>query len=183
MSRFTQTLNPDASQPELAEIYGEVMQNGFGKKTPLNWFTSISKRPDILAACWGFAKSIILQGQVPATVKQMIAVKISTANQCEYCSVIYSRALRAMGVKPEVIDCVTNDLSLSRVPPSQRAILQFALKASKHQQNLTDEDFQALYDFGLSQGEVMEILLVAGYTNFINFWAEASGIRVDEAAA
>ena len=69
----------DASgNPELASLYGEIVESGFGDDVPLNWFTSQSERPDILAATWACFKALMVEGILPPTVKQMIMIAIST---------------------------------------------------------------------------------------------------------
>jgi alkylhydroperoxidase family enzyme len=84
-----------------------------------------------------------------------------------------------MGIPAEVTDSVTTDLNLARVPPPQRAILEFAMKVARDPKSLTDEDFQKMREFGLSDGETMEVALMAAYSNFINAWADVSGIPLE----
>jgi uncharacterized peroxidase-related enzyme len=178
MSRFKQLKQPKDS-PELTALYEELTANGLGKDIPLNWFTSQSERPDILRASWALTKGILLGGQLPSTVKQMIAIKVSIQNKCEYCTMLHTNALEAMGVPTEVMDSVTTDVNLAKVSPPQRAIIKFALKAARDQKSMNDKDFQTLRDYGLSEGEIMEVVMMAAFTNFINFWADVSGIPVE----
>jgi uncharacterized peroxidase-related enzyme len=178
MSRFDQIKEP-RNHPDLEALYQEIIDNGFGKDVPVNWFTAQSERPDILATTWGFVKGILLQGMLPPTVKQMISLIVSMYNNCRYCTVAHTKALEAMGVPTEVIDSVTTDLNLAEVPPPQRAILQFALKAAQAPESVTDDDYHALREHGLNNGEIMEVAMMAAFTNFINAWAEVSGIPVD----
>jgi uncharacterized peroxidase-related enzyme len=175
--RFRRIEQP--SDPELATLYTEIIESGFGDTVPLNWFTSQAERPDILATTWALTRGVLLHGQLPPTVKQMIAVKVATHNKCRYCTAVHSSALEAMGVPAEVIDSVTTDLELAQVPPPQRAILEFSMKVARHPKSVTDEDFQNLRDFGLSEGETMEVAMMAAFANFINTWADVSGIPVE----
>ena len=48
MSRFTQIKQPDT--PELQALYDQAVQAGWGtpEGRPINWFTSLGERPDIL---------------------------------------------------------------------------------------------------------------------------------------
>lgn len=165
--------------PELASLYAEIIESGLGDRVPLNWFTAQAERPDILAATWALSKGILLHGQLPPTVKQMIAVKVASYNQCRYCATVHTGALEAIGVPAEVMDSLTSELDLAKVPPPQRAILEFAMKVARDPKSLTDEDFQNLHDFGLSDGETMEVALMAAYSNFINAWADVSGIPLE----
>ena len=176
--RFTRIERPD-DNPELASLYADITESGLGDRVPLNWFTAQAERPDILAATWALVKAVLLQGQLPPTVKQMILVKISTYNKCRYCAAVHTNALQAMGVPAEIIDSVTTDLSLAKVPPPQRAILEFAMKVAREPKSVTDEDFRNLHEFGLSEGEAMEVAMMGAFVIFVNTWADVSGIPVD----
>lgn len=177
-SRFP--LIQDASgNAELEALYRDMLVRGFGSKIPLHWFTSQASRPDILAATWGLVKGIVIQGKLPATMKQMIAVAISAQHSCRYCQVVHSGALEALGVPKDLIDSCAQDHDAQRVPPLQREVLKFALKTAKAPHSLTDGDFQQLRENGLSDGEIMEVVMMAAFTSFINIWADASGIPLD----
>ena len=178
MSRFQQVNDP-ADNPQLGALYKEIVDHGMGADTPINWFTAQSARPDILATTWGLFRGIFLQGVLPPTVKQMISMTIAMQNGCRYCAVAHTNALESMGVPTEVIQSCANDPDLAHVPPPQRAILKFGLKAARSPRSVTDADLQALRDHGLTDGEIMEVVMVAACSNFLDNWADVSGILVD----
>ena len=45
--------------------------------------------------------------------------------------------------------------------------------------SVSDQDFKALRQYGLSNAETMEVAMVPAFANFINWWADASGILTD----
>ncbi|MEW5977832.1 MAG: peroxidase-related enzyme [Acidobacteriota bacterium] len=178
MSRFNQIRNA-SHDPQLSVLYQDILDHGLGGDSPTNWFTAQSERPDILEATWGLFKGILLQGMLPPTVKEMISMTIAMQNNCRYCRVAHTKALEAMGVPEEVIQSCAQDPELAQLPPTQRAIVKFGLKTARSPQSLTDEDLQGLRDHGLSDGEIMEIVMVAACSNFLDTWAEVSGIPLD----
>lgn len=178
MTRFQQVRTP-SDDPELSTLYREIVDSGMGRDAPVNWFTSQAERPDILAATWALTRGVVLQGALPPTIKQMIIVLVSTQNDCRYCRVAHTKALEALDVPRELIDNVTTYLDLTKFPPQQRAILQFGLKTATAPQSVTDDDYQALRGYGLSSGEIIEIIMTAAFTNFINTWSEVSAIEID----
>ena len=177
MNRFQTIRRPD--DPDLEPIYEEIVDHGFGEERPVNWFVSQSMRRDILATTWALGKGLILQGVLPATVKQLIVVAVYTSNNCRYCRVTHSKALEALGVPHGVVEGITSNLDLTKLVPQQRAIVEFALRTSSSPKSITDEEFGVLHDFGLNDGEIMEAAMIAAVTNFINTWSEVSGIEVD----
>jgi uncharacterized peroxidase-related enzyme len=178
MSRFNQIRDVSAN-PQLGALYEEILGYGLGADSPTNWFTAQSERPDILKVTWGLFKGILLKGVLPPTVKEMIAMTIAMQNNCRYCRVAHTKALEAMGVAEDVIQSCARDPDLAQVPPAQRAILKFGLKTAQNPQSITDEDFRALRDHGFTDGEIMEVVMVAACANFLDTWAEVSGIPLD----
>ncbi len=104
---------------------------------------------------------------------------VSQQNDCRYCAVVHTNALQTMGVPEEIIKSATNDPEMESVPPAQRAALRFAIKAAKTPRAIDASDYAALREAGYSEGEVMELVMLAAANNFINTWADASGIAVD----
>ncbi len=178
MARFRQIEIPERNS-RLAALYQEIVESGLGTDHPINWFTSQGERPDILEATWQLTKGLLFSGQLPPTVKQMIVVKVSMQNRCHYCRVLHTTALEAMGVPAEVIDNLTTDVNLEKLTPPQRAIVRFGVKTAQDPRSVTDDDFETLRGHGFDDGEIMEVAMVAAFSNFINSWADVSGVEVD----
>lgn len=178
MSRIP--LVKDASDnAELQGLYTEICEAGFGVEAPINWFTSQGSRPDILKATWALTKGILIEGQLPHTVKQMIAMAVSMQNNCRYCTVTHTGALESLGVSKTEITSCASDPDMGALLPAQRAIVRFALKAAKDPNSITDADTAVLRENGLADAEIAEVCMMAAFTNFINTWADATGIAVD----
>ena len=75
-----------------------------------------------------------------------------------------------------VIESCAGDPDLAQVPPLYRQILKFSLKAAQQPGRVTDEDFQVLRDGGLGDEEILEVAMVAAYTNFLTTWTEVPDI-------
>ena len=58
-------------------------------------------------------------------------------------------------------------------------VIKFALKTAKDPKSVTDEDFRTLRDYGLSDGEIMEVTMLAATGNFLDTWADVAGIPVE----
>ena len=179
-SRFKQVKHPD--DPELKSLYKKAIEAGLvgsEEGIPNNLVTSLSERPDFLAAILMLADKTILQGLLPPTLKQMISMTIAMQNDCRYCTRLHTNALEDMGVEQEVIQSCASDPELAAIPPTQRAILKFALKTSRDPKSVTDEDFQTLQDYGLNDGEIMEVAMMAAAENLFNTWTIVSRILVE----
>lgn len=167
--------------PNIDDLYTEIVSSGFGGNRPINFFTALSARPDILDATWKLTRAILVGGQLPASIKQMIALCISRQNDCRYCVVVHRGALEAAGVDPHIVESCATDPSTTDLKEPHRSMIQFAMKAARDPAAMTDADYAAMHDAGLSSEEIAELVMLAGFTNFINAWADISGIPVDGA--
>ncbi|NKB71568.1 MAG: peroxidase-related enzyme [Candidatus Latescibacteria bacterium] len=180
MARFNMNKTPD--NPQVQELYREIAEyglQGVEEGTPLNTWTVLADRSDLLQGLWGLTKSVVISGSLPPTVKQMIAMTIAMQNNCRYCTVAHTHALEAMGVPTDVVKSCAADPDLADIPPSQRAILKFALKTTRDPRSVTDEDFQALQRHGLSDGEIMEVIMMAAWSDLLNTFTDVTQVPVD----
>ena len=175
MPRFKPIPDPSAN-PRVEELYRAIVDAGMGSETPISWFQVQSGRPDILEATWKLVRGLLLAGELPGTLKHMILVRIAADHGCRYCRVLHSDALEAMGVPTEVVDSATTDVSPAKLPPVQRAVVEFAVKAVADPKSVSDDDFRTLRSNGLSQGEIIEATMIVALANFLDTWAEVSGI-------
>ena len=178
MGRFAQLTNA-GDDAVLDGLYREIVQSGFGDDRPYNWFASQSSRPDILNGTWSLTRNLMLEGELPAIVKQMIVVTVSVQNSCNYCKCVHGHVLGRLGVSEEIIESCIGDPDLKAVQQPHRAILKFARKIAASPAEVGQSDLEPLISQGVSEPEIMEIIALAAYCNFINAWADLSQISVD----
>ena len=182
MSRFPGFTSAD-SDASLQALYDDILAHGFGDQVPINFFTALAVRPDILSVTWQLTKALLVNGSLPGSLKQMIALSISRQNNCRYCAVVHQGALEAAGVEHQIVEACATDPGTVGLTEPYRSIVQFALRAARDPARLTDEDFAALREHGLASEEIAEVVMMAGFTNFINAWADISGIPLDSATS
>ena len=61
--------------PHVSGIYREIVEAGLGAEMPISWFRVQSGRPDILEATWKLVKGLLLQGELPGTLKHMLMLQ------------------------------------------------------------------------------------------------------------
>lgn len=176
MSRFSQLSDPSGNDT-LNSLYQDMISHGFGDETPINWLTSQSSRPDILAGTWAFSKGMLLQGELPMLVKQMVATTIAARNNCDYCRILHGNTLKTLGVSQEMISSCVSDPELRAVQEPHRSILKFAVRVAGTPGQIERRDIEQLKGLGLTRSEILEIVVLAAYCNFINTWADISRIR------
>jgi alkylhydroperoxidase family enzyme len=108
----------------------------------------------------------------------MILYTIAKSNNCMYCSATNELACRTLGVDEAALETLVEDLP-SFTPQRVRVIIEFALKIAHDRQNLVAEDYDKVRAQGISDAELVEIVLVAAVGVFNDTVADALMIDVD----
>lgn len=167
----------DEVSGELSEIYEDikrVMQYPF---VP-NFYTALSSSPNGLQMLWSMNKAYQQNLTLPYSLSAMINYLIATKSYCEYCSSAYEMNCRTIGIDEEVLQAMIQDLD-SVNPRRLKVILEFALKAAKYPQELSLDDFNRLRHEGVTDAEIVEIILISGFTVVTDIVADALKIEVD----
>ncbi len=131
----------------------------------LNAFTAMYN--DIMLAPSGLSK----------LEREMIAVVVSSHNNCWYCQVAHGAAVRALSGKPELGEAMVMNYRMANITPRQRAMLDFALQLTIASAATSDADRQTLRDAGLSDRDIFDVASVTGFFNMTNRVASAIGMQ------
>ncbi len=108
--------------------------------------------------------------------REMIAVVVSSANHCLYCLVAHGAAVRKLSGDPLLGEVLVMNYREAEITPRQRAMLDFAWKATSSPQKTGAEDRGRLRKAGFSERDIWDIANVTGFFNFSNRVAMATGI-------
>jgi len=109
----------------------------------------------------------------------MILYTIAKTGDCKYCSATNELACRTLGVDEAALATLVEDLP-SFTPQRVRVIIEFALKVAHDRKNLVAEDYAQVRAMGISEAELVEIILIAAVGIFNDTVADALKIDVDE---
>lgn len=159
-------------------IYEEIAAElGFGVVP--NLFKSMAIHPDFLEANWYKFRSVILEGEVPRTLKEMIGVAISQANQSEYALKVHLHGLSVLGISEEVLRTLATDFENCPLPEREKAVIRFGLQAATNPQKLSEKDYQDLQGFGLDITEIFEVIATANLFTQVNQYTDAINLEID----
>jgi uncharacterized peroxidase-related enzyme len=179
MSRFQTILDP-GDRRALRAIYDEIYEAGFATQAgPINFYSAMGIRPDLLTGAWALTKATLVPGQLPPTLQHMIILAISAQNESHYCCISHARALAAMGVPEEVIQNCLEDPDVTQVMDPTRAALLFTKQVAAASNTLTTSHFEMMRRNGFTQGEVLEMVMLAAFANWANTWANAADLVVE----
>ena len=107
--------------------------------------------------------------------REMIAVVVSVANDCAYCTAAHSAALRKLTKDPPLADAIAANHATASVEPRVRAMLAYAEKLTVYPTQMTESDVSSLREAGWSDEDVMDIAEVTGLFNMSNRMASGLG--------
>lgn len=178
MSRFPIVEHDQVTDPQVRQIYDEIKAElGFGIVP--NLFKSMATAPGFLAANWSKFRSTILQGRLPRTLKEMIGIAISQANDSQYALKVHLHGLTALGISEEVLMLLVSDFENCPLPEREKAVIAFGLRAGTRPHDLSAADYQRLYDLGLNEVEVFEIIATANLFIGVNQYTDAIALEID----
>ncbi len=108
--------------------------------------------------------------------REMIAVVVSSANRCLYCLVAHGAAVRQLSADPLLGEALVMNYREARISPRQRAMLDFAWKATVSPERIGDGDRAGLREAGFGERDIFDIAAVTGFFNFSNRLAMATGM-------
>jgi len=174
MGRIEQMKELEADE----EVTGilEDIRTTFGLDFTPNFFMSISKNSTALKGIFGMYKGIIFSGDLAYNIKELIFLTIALKQKCQYCTSIHL-AINNQINKSEMTTLLEDVHAIKN--KSLKTVLLFAVKCANETKQLTDQDFQDLYDLEFSKEQVMEIIAMASLaSNAINI-TKAMDIKDD----
>lgn len=178
MSHFPIIEYDQTTDPKVKFVYDEIKAElGFGIVP--NLFKSMATNPGFLEANWKKFRAIVLQGQLPRTLKEMIGVAISQANGSEYALRVHLHGLSALGISEEVLRLLVSDFVNCPLPEREKAVISFGLRAATEPSALTGADYQRLHNLGLNEAEIFEIVATANLFTAVNQYTDAIALEID----
>lgn len=146
-----------------------------------NVFRVMAYRPERLSAWFDHYRQLHVPTEnLDEAEREMIAVVVSAANRCLYCLVAHGAALREALGDPVLADRITFDHRRAGLDAKRRAICDVAWKLTVSPHEFDEPDLGELWDHGLTDEEVWDVVEVAAMYNFTNRMASATGMLPNE---
>jgi uncharacterized peroxidase-related enzyme len=127
---------------------------------------------------WELVRNVLVHGQIPRWMKEVMFVAISNDRNCRYCTAAHIACCRMLGTDPQIMESMVRDIT--KIPDAKlRDMTLFAVKCSRNPQALTDADFQPLREHGFQESEVMEIIAMSALAVYANIVADATAMQAD----
>lgn len=163
---------------DVARIYADVKRDLQLPIVP-NHLKALAVSPAALAIYWDFTRSFYQNTTLPASLTSMILFTIAERANCQYCSAGHELTCRTLGVDEETLRALVDELG-NVSPQRVQAVIEFAVKVAEDPQSLAEEDYERVRNQGVTDEELVEIMLIAAIGKFNDTLADAVKIEVDD---
>ncbi|MCB0189886.1 MAG: carboxymuconolactone decarboxylase family protein, partial [Caldilineaceae bacterium] len=122
----------------------------------------------------------MLQGQLPRTLKEMIGIVLSQANQSPYALQVHLHSLSVLGISEAVLKQLVNNFEECPLPARPKAVIRFGLLCATQPQMLDTSHFAELRDEGLTDSEITEVMATAMLFLSINRYTDSIALEIDQ---
>ncbi len=143
-------------------------------------FRAQTLKPESLEAQAQAIRDILLTEDVlTRRQKEYILLVISAANLNTYCVAVHCEMLRALGVPSDTSDQIAVDHRQSELSEADKALLDAALKLAMRPEEFGEADARLLRAHGFSDRQILEAIVMAALTSFLNTLQMGLGTRPD----
>lgn len=91
----------------------------------------------------------------------------------------HGAVLRKNGFSAEQVQAIARDFRKAGLEPAEVAVMEFAQKVTLHANQITAGDVDSLRSYGLTDDEILDVILAAAARNFISRVFDAVGVEPD----
>ena len=158
-------LSADEAPPLARRWYGE--DGGASALT-----RSLASAPDLLETLMPFLGQVMAESSVGLQTKELVVVRVSQLNGCSYCLAAHRPIARQAGVPDEQLAAVCDDVPLDRLPPRERALVEWVDRQTLDPGGIDDELFERALRH-LRRDQLIELALLAGTITMLNQYCTA----------
>jgi uncharacterized peroxidase-related enzyme len=174
-------IEEDQATGEVADLYTALKRDMEVPIVP-NFFKAMASSPNILTFAYKYWMASTEYVTLPQSLVSMILYTIAAHNNCLYCKANHELTCRTLGIDEDTLDKLVKDLD-NLTPERIRTIIDFAVKVSQRTRMLERADFERLREEGVTDGEIVEIIIIAAMGNFNDTVADALQVDVDNMIA
>ncbi len=157
-------LNRKQVSESTGEIYDRYMRQ---RGNVPNMFRTVAHRPEIFATMIAHFEAILNTGTLPIRLKELVIVRTSQLNACDYCLASHTAICRKLGWSSEQLDHLAEFESRDDFSPAEKAALHLAEKMTLDSNRYSDAEFAHLKTF-YDEGEIVELMAAIGLFNYFN---------------
>ena len=149
---------------EVAHIYDHFMKV---RGNIPNMFRTVAHRPEILQTMIAHMEAVLKSGTLPTSLKELVIVRTSQMNGCEYCLASHSLLAKKLGYSDEQIAALPHFEDSESFTPREKTAPRLAERLTRNERPLDDAELADLKAH-FSEGEIVELMAASGLFNYFN---------------
>ena len=171
---FIVTVTEDEATGPLRELYDADLA---GQGYIANYTRLFSARPEVYTAWRALIGAI--RSHMKLRRYELVTFAAATALQCSYCLLAHGAVLRKNFFSAAEVAAIVTDYRTAGLPPEDVAIMAFAQKVTVAAHTVTQADVDALRAHGLTDEEILDIVLATAARNFFSKTLDALAAEPD----
>lgn len=140
-----------------------------------NMMRTMAAAPAVLQSYLAMSQALS-HGQLPAKIREAIALAVGEANGCEYCISAHTMIGKMHGLSEDETLAIRKGEAIDQ---RIKAVVRFALAVNEKRGRVSDADFAAIRAAGLSDSEIAEVIGHVAFNVLTNYFNEAAHVDVD----
>ena len=173
---FITTVPADQAEGKLLEIYQEDLKS---KGYVANHTAAFSLRPEVYRAWQNLLGTI--RSHMRLRRFELVTLAAAQAMKCTYCMLAHGSVLRKNFFGPGELAAIARDFRTAGLPADEVAVMEFAQKVILEPHQVTAADVERLRKNGLSDEDILDVVLAATARSFMSKTLDALGAEPDDA--
>lgn len=167
-------VDPADAEGRVAELFDAEAER-YGRPTLFG--RALANDPDVFAARADYANALVEGGDLDPGLKELVYVTVSQVNDCDYCVASHTeRLVERVGIPERRIEAIAAD-DLDALDDRERAVVSLARQMADDPKRVGDEHLDALYETGLDEGNVVELVMTVAAAIGANAVADALNVH------
>lgn len=168
----------DAPEP-VKKIYDDII-GCLGNEGLVDYFKVLGRYNIIvLDVTWNTLKNILLGGELPRSLKELVFIAVSNEKNCSYCTDIHTAMCKLLNVNEgDIQKILAKGTNLN--PKRVKLSIEFSIKMAVNPGLIVESDHQTLLDAGLTKSQIFELMALVSLVNYSNTLAQGMMIEVDQ---
>jgi uncharacterized peroxidase-related enzyme len=171
---FTKTVPESEAAGAVAEMYA-TDREVFGDLP--NFTRAFSLRPDVYAA-WRSLNGAI-KSNMDLRRYELATLAAARHLRSSYCMLAHGSILMKQFMEPGEVRALADDFAAAELDPVDLAIMELADKVARDATSVGEEDLARLRSLGLTDAEIMDVVLAAAARCFFSKTLDALGVQPD----
>lgn len=153
---------------EVSDTVGEIYDRFVRQRGNVpNMFRTVAHRPEILQTMIAHMEAVLNTGTLPTSLKELVIVRTSQMNNCEYCLASHSLLAKKLGYSEAQIAALPHFDSSDAFTLREKTALRLAERLTRNERPLDDAELRDLKTH-FTEGEIVELMAASGLFNYFN---------------